>query len=54
MGIVEYTPQEDMDNLLEKQCLARMYFCRSPFRRALNMRWRHYFKDRLTPKVVAI
>jgi hypothetical protein len=40
MGIVEYPLQDDMDDLLEKQVQARMYFCKCPLRRAHNMKWR--------------
>lgn len=40
---IEFARQGAMDNLIEKQVQARMYFCRCPFRRALNVRWRAYW-----------
>ena len=44
---VRVVPPEKSDKLLDRQWRAKIYFMACPFRRALNQRWKQYFKDKV-------
>jgi len=43
---IRVVPPAESDRLLDRQSRARMYIAACPFRSALNIRWRKFYKDR--------
>jgi hypothetical protein len=42
---VRVVPSAESARLLEKQWRAKVYFMACPFRRAMNQRWRVFYKE---------